>query len=375
YMQRHLRLRAEITRTVRRFLDEAGFIDVETPMLTRATPEGARDYLVPSRTQPGHFFALPQSPQLFKQLLMMAGMDRYYQIARCFRDEDLRADRQPEFTQIDIEASFVDEHDVMALNEAMIRDLFKTVLDVELPDPFPTMTHAEALRRFGSDKPDLRIDLELVDIADLVATADFKVFAGPANDAAGRVAMLRVPGGGALTRRQIDEYTEFVGRYGARGLAYIKVNEVAAGREGLASPILKFLPDSAVAGILQRSGAADGDLLFFGADKATVVNDALGALRVRLGHDLGRVAAGWQPLWVIDWPMFEYDAEEKRWQALHHPFTAPAVANTQALLNAPGEALSKAYDLVLNGTEIGGGSVRIHDPATQQAAFTVLGIG
>ncbi|MES1930673.1 aspartyl-tRNA ligase [Salinisphaera dokdonensis CL-ES53] len=373
-MQRHMQLRAQVTRAVRNALDELGFMDIETPILTRATPEGARDYLVPSRTQQGHFFALPQSPQLFKQLLMVAGMDRYYQIARCFRDEDLRADRQPEFTQIDIEASFVDSDDIMAINETMIRSLFADVLDVQLPDPFPRMTYEEAMRRFGSDKPDLRIDLELVDIADLVADADFKVFSGPANSAAGRVAVMRVPGGSSLTRKQIDGYTEFVGRYGAKGLAYVKVNDVAKGREGLASPILKFLSDEAVEGIMQRSGAADGDLLFFGADKATVVNDALGALRVRLGHDLERVEGDWAPLWVIDWPMFEYDADAKRWNALHHPFTAPAVDDPDALREDPEHALSQAYDMVLNGTEIGGGSVRIHTPEMQQAAFDVLGI-
>ena len=373
-MQRHMQLRAQVTRAVRNALDDLGFLDIETPILTRATPEGARDYLVPSRTQPGHFFALPQSPQLFKQLLMVSGMDRYYQIARCFRDEDLRADRQPEFTQIDIEASFVDADDIMSINETMIRALFADVLDVKLPDPFPRMTYEEAMRRFGSDKPDLRIDLELVDIADLVADADFKVFSGPANSATGRVAVMRVPNGASLTRKQIDGYTEFVGRYGAKGLAYVKVNDVAKGREGLASPILKFLSDEAVDGIIQRSGAADGDLLFFGADKASVVNDALGALRVRLGHDMDRVEGDWAPLWVVDWPMFEYDPEAKRWDALHHPFTAPAVDDPDALRDDPEHALSQAYDMVLNGTEIGGGSVRIHTPQMQQAAFDVLGI-
>lgn len=373
-MQRHMQLRAQVTRAVRNALDDLGFLDIETPILTRATPEGARDYLVPSRTQPGHFFALPQSPQLFKQLLMVSGMDRYYQIARCFRDEDLRADRQPEFTQIDIEASFVDADDIMSINETMIRSLFADVLDVKLPDPFPRMTYEEAMRRFGSDKPDLRIDLELVDIADLVADADFKVFSGPANSATGRVAVMRVPNGASLTRKQIDGYTEFVGRYGAKGLAYVKVNDVAKGREGLASPILKFLSDEAVDGIIQRSGAADGDLLFFGADKASVVNDALGALRVRLGHDMDRVEGDWAPLWVVDWPMFEYDPEAKRWDALHHPFTAPAVDDPDALRDDPEHALSQAYDMVLNGTEIGGGSVRIHTPQMQQAAFDVLGI-
>lgn len=373
-MQRHMQLRAQVTRTVRNALDDLGFLDIETPILTRATPEGARDYLVPSRTQQGHFFALPQSPQLFKQLLMISGMDRYYQIARCFRDEDLRADRQPEFTQIDIEASFVDADDIMAINETMIRTLFADVLDVTLADPFPRMSYAEAMRRFGSDKPDLRIDLELVDIADLVADADFKVFAGPASSEAGRVAVMRVPGGASLTRKQIDGYTEFVGRYGAKGLAYVKVNEVAKGRDGLASPILKFLSDEAIDGIMARSGAADGDLLFFGADNASVVNDALGALRVRLGHDLERIEGDWAPLWVIDWPMFEYDPNAKRWNALHHPFTAPAVNDPDALRDDPEQALSQAYDIVLNGTELGGGSVRIHTPEMQQAAFDVLGI-
>jgi len=373
-MQRHLRLRAEVTRAVRKALDGLGFVDIETPILTRATPEGARDYLVPSRTQPGHFFALPQSPQLFKQLLMVAGMDRYYQIARCFRDEDLRADRQPEFTQIDIEASFVDADDIMGINEAMIRTLFADVLDAELPDPFPRMSYAEAMRRFGSDKPDLRIDLELVDIADLVADAEFKVFSGPANSDTGRVAVVRVPDGATLTRKQIDGYTEFVSRYGAKGLAYVKITDVAKGRDGMASPILKFLSDDAIAGIVERTGVADGDLLFFGADSEKVVNDALGALRVRLGHDLGRVAEGWQPLWVVDWPMFEYDSETKRWYAAHHPFTAPAVDDPAALKAAPHEAMAKAYDMVLNGSEVGGGSVRIHTPDMQQAAFDVLGI-
>ncbi|AWN17896.1 Aspartyl-tRNA synthetase, Aspartyl-tRNA(Asn) synthetase [Salinisphaera sp. LB1] len=373
-MQRHMQLRAQVTRAVRHALDDLGFLDIETPILTRATPEGARDYLVPSRTQPGHFFALPQSPQLFKQLLMVAGMDRYYQIARCFRDEDLRADRQPEFTQIDIEASFVDADDIMGINEQMIRQLFDDVLGVKLPDPFPRMPYAEAMRRFGSDKPDLRIDLELVDIADLVADAEFKVFSGPANSDTGRVAVLRVPGGASLTRKQIDGYTDFVGRYGAKGLAYVKISDVAKGREGMSSPILKFLSDDAVAGIVERTGAADGDLLFFGADSTSVVNDALGALRVKLGHDLGRVQGDWAPLWVVDWPMFEYDEATKRWYAAHHPFTAPAVDDPEALKAAPHQAMAKAYDMVLNGSEIGGGSVRIHSPEMQQAAFDVLGI-
>jgi aspartyl-tRNA synthetase len=373
-MQHHMQLRARVTRAVRNALDELGFLDIETPMLTRATPEGARDYLVPSRTQPGHFFALPQSPQLFKQLLMIAGLDRYYQIARCFRDEDLRADRQPEFTQIDIEASFVDGNDIMAINETMIRALFAEVLDVALPEPFPRLTYAEAMRRFGSDKPDLRIDLELVDIADLVVDAEFKVFSGPAKSPNGRVAVLRVPGGAVLTRGQIDDYTDFVGHYGAKGLAYVKVNDAAAGRDGLISPILKFLSDAAIAGIVERSGAQDGDLLFFGADTAAVVNAALGALRVRLGHDLSRIEDTWRPLWVVDWPMFEYDSATGRWHALHHPFTAPAVDDPEALRRDPEHTLSQAYDMVINGTEIGGGSVRIHTPEMQQAAFDVLGI-
>ncbi len=375
HMQRNLRLRAEITRALRRYLDDAGFVDVETPVLTRATPEGARDYLVPSRTHQGEFFALPQSPQLFKQLLMMSGVDRYYQIARCFRDEDLRADRQPEFTQLDIETSFMDEEDIMAVIEPMVRHLFDEVLDVELPDPFPRMTYAEAMHRFGSDKPDLRNPLELVEIADLVEDVEFKVFSAPAADPDSRVAVLRVPGGADLTRKAIDDYTDFVKIYGAKGLAYIKVSDVARGREGLQSPILKFLPDAAIEGLLQRCEAADGDLLFFGADKKSVVNDALGALRLRVGRDMGLVSTGWRPLWVVDWPMFEWDAEERRWAALHHPFTAPSVDDAAALRAAPGEAASRAYDLVLNGTEVGGGSIRIHRTELQSAVFDILGIG
>ena len=373
-MYRRLALRSAITRELRRFLDDHGFIDIETPMLTKATPEGARDYLVPSRTHPGSFFALPQSPQLFKQLLMMSGVDRYYQIVRCFRDEDLRADRQPEFTQLDIETSFMDEDAIMALMEAMLRQVFARVLEVALPDPFPRMTHEEALRRYGTDKPDLRIPLELVDVADLVRDADFKVFAGPAADPAGRVAALRLPGGGSLTRKEIDDYTAFVGVYGARGLAYIKVNDVAAGREGLQSPILKFLPDAAVDGILQRTGAADGDLIFFGADKARVVNEALGALRVRLGHDRGLLEPGWRPLWVVDFPMFEWDEEGRRWVALHHPFTSPREEDLELLHTDPGRCRSRAYDLVLNGTEVGGGSMRIYRKDVQQEVFHQLGI-
>ena len=370
----NLLLRHAVTRAMRSYLDVNGFVDVETPMLTRATPEGARDYIVPSRTHPGKFFALPQSPQIFKQLLMMSGLDRYYQIVRCFRDEDLRADRQPEFTQLDVEMSFVDEAVVTGMMEGLIREVFKTVLDVDLPEPFPRMAYAEAMQRFGSDKPDLRIDLELVEIADLMGDVEFKVFAGPAADPEGRVAALCVPGGGELSRKEIDDYTAFVGRYGAKGLAYIKVNDTAAGREGLQSPILKFLPDTAVDGILERTGAADGDLIFFGADKARVVNDALGALRVKLGEDRGLVAEGWAPLWVVDFPMFEKDDKTGRWTALHHPFTAPAVDDAEALRTDPGGTLSRAYDMVLNGSEIGGGSIRIHDQDTQSAVFDLLSI-
>ena len=370
----NLLLRHKVTMAMREFLDGDGFVDVETPMLTRATPEGARDYVVPSRTHQGKFFALPQSPQIFKQLLMMSGLDRYYQIVRCFRDEDLRADRQPEFTQLDIEMSFVEEADVTGEMEGMVRHLFKAVLDVELPNPFPRMTYAEAMQRYGSDKPDLRIDLELVEVADLMESVDFKVFAGPAADPEGRVAALCVPQGNELTRKQIDDYTDYVGRFGAKGLAYIKVNDVDAGRDGLQSPILKFLPDDAVTGILERTGARTGDLIFFGADKATVVNDALGALRVKVGEDRGLVAEGWQPLWVVDFPMFERDPAGKRWVALHHPFTSPAVNDAEALRKDPGNALSRAYDMVLNGSEIGGGSIRIHDQDIQSVVFELLGI-
>ncbi len=373
-MLNNLRLRHKVTMAMRQFLDSDGFIDVETPMLTRATPEGARDYVVPSRTHPGKFFALPQSPQIFKQLLMMSGLDRYYQIVRCFRDEDLRADRQPEFTQLDIEMSFVDEAAVTAAMEGLIQHIFKEVLDVDLPSPFPRMSYADAMYRFGSDKPDLRIDLELVEVSDLLSAVEFKVFSGPAKDPEGRVAALCLPGGNDLTRKQIDGYTEFVARYGAKGLAYIKVNDVAAGREGLQSPILKFLPDDAVAGIVERTGAKTGDLIFFGADKARVVNDALGALRVKIAEDRGLVAEGWSPLWVVDFPMFEKDAANKRWTALHHPFTAPAVDDADALKADPGNALSRAYDLVLNGSEIGGGSIRIHDQSMQSAVFELLDI-
>jgi len=373
-MTARMLLRHRVTQTMRTFMDEHGFLDIETPILTRATPEGARDYIVPSRTQPGNFFALPQSPQLFKQLLMMSGLDRYYQIARCFRDEDLRADRQPEFTQLDVEMSFVEETDVMDLMEDMVRGLFSSAIGVELPARFPRMTWEEAMRRYGSDKPDLRIPLELVDVADLMDGVEFKVFAGPAADPEGRVAALRLPGGADLSRKEIDDYTAYVARYGARGLAYIKVNDVSAGREGLQSPILKFLPDDTVAGLVERLELASGDIVFFGADKRTVVCDALGALRVQLGLDRDLLQSEWSPLWVVEFPMFEWDAKEQRWQALHHPFTAPSVDDAEALRSAPGTAVSRAYDMVLNGTEIGGGSIRIHDSDIQSAVFDVLGI-
>jgi aspartyl-tRNA synthetase len=373
-MSERLRLRHRITRAMRGYLDAHGFVDIETPMLTKATPEGARDYLVPSRTHPGKFFALPQSPQIFKQLLMMAGFDRYYQIVRCFRDEDLRADRQPEFTQLDIETAFLSQGGIMHLIEGLVRHVFREVLDVSLADPFPRLTFAEAMQRFGSDKPDLRIPLELVDVADLVKNSDFKVFAGPANDPGGRVAALSVPAGGALSRKEIDDYTAFVGRYGAKGLAYVKVNERAKGREGLQSPIIKFLSDDAVRGILERTGARDNDLIFFGAGTAKVVNDSLGALRIKIGHDTGRVEPGWRPLWVTDFPMFEWDADEKRWAAMHHPFTSPQSDDPQALRANPGAALAKAYDIALNGLELGGGSVRIHLQSMQSTVFALLGI-
>ncbi|MGP8032820.1 MAG: aspartate--tRNA ligase [Steroidobacteraceae bacterium] len=373
-MSQRLRLRHRLTRSMRGYLDAHGFIDLETPMLTKATPEGARDYLVPSRTHPGKFFALPQSPQIFKQLLMIAGFDRYYQIVRCFRDEDLRADRQPEFTQLDIETSFLSQDEIMSLMEGLVRHFFREVLDTALPQPFARLSYAEALRRYGSDKPDLRIPLELSDVADLVRDCDFKVFAAPAKDTEGRVAALRVPGGGALARSVIDEYTAYVARYGAKGLAYIKVNERARGRDGLQSPIVKFLSDAALAGILERTAATDNDLIFFGADRAAVVNDALGALRVRIGHDMKLVEAGWRPLWVFDFPMFEWEREAKRWVAMHHPFTAPKDPDPAALRAAPGAALAKAYDMVLNGAEIGGGSVRIHRQEMQSTVFELLGI-
>ncbi len=374
-MQERLRQRGKITRTLRNYLDARGFLDIETPILTKSTPEGARDYLVPSRTHPGEFFALPQSPQLFKQLLMMSGMDRYYQIARCFRDEDLRADRQPEFTQLDIEVSFMDEDELMNLMEEMIRVLFREILGDELPNPLPRLTYAEAIRRFGSDRPDLRVPLELIDVADLMADVDFKVFAGPARDPEGRVVAMRLPKGGELSRKAIDDYGQFVGIHGAKGLAYIKVNDWAAqGREGLQSPILKFLPDAAVDGIMARTGAVDGDLVFFGADKANVVNEAIGALRVRLGQDLGLMAEGWHPVWVVDFPMFERETHTGRWTALHHPFTSPQEDQVNLLDEDPGACLSRAYDMVLNGTEIGGGSIRIHREEVQRRVLKLLGI-
>ena len=373
-MLNRLRIRSKITTLMRNFLDEHGFMDIETPMLTKATPEGARDYLVPSRTHDGSFFALPQSPQIFKQLLMMSGLDRYYQVVRCFRDEDLRADRQPEFTQLDIETSFIDENEIMGMMEEMLRHIFAQVLEIPLHDPFPRMTYTEAMQRFGSDKPDLRISLELVDVADVMADVDFKVFSGPAKDPKGRVAALRVPKGSELTRKQIDDYTNYVGIYGAKGLAYIKVNEWAKGRDGLQSPILKFLPDEAVNAIMERTGAEDGDLIFFGADKATIVNEALGALRVKLGHDLDIVEHGWKPLWVVDFPMFEWDEKANRYTALHHPFTSPSEEDIDKLESDPGNCMSRAYDMVLNGTEVGGGSMRIYRQQVQEKVFKALGI-
>jgi aspartyl-tRNA synthetase len=373
-MRERLLLRHRITRAMRQYLDDAGFVDIETPMLSKATPEGARDYLVPSRTHAGKFFALPQSPQIYKQLLMISGFDRYYQIVRCFRDEDLRADRQPEFTQLDIETSFLDQAEIQQLMEGLMHQLFSVVLGVELPSPMPRMSYEEAIRRYGSDKPDLRVPLELVDVADLVKGCDFKVFAGPAADPLGRVSALCVPQGGKLTRKEIDDYAAYVARYGAKGLAYVKVNELAKGREGLQSPILKFLSDAAISGIMQRVAAKDGDLIFFGADTAKVVSDALGALRLKVGQDLKMVAPGWRPLWVVDFPMFEWDADAKRWQAMHHPFTSPANLDYAALAASPGEAIAKAYDMVLNGSEIGGGSVRIHNQELQSVVFDLLGI-
>ena len=370
-MQDRLILRSKITTAVRNFLDAEGFLDIETPILTRATPEGARDYLVPSRTHPGQFFALPQSPQLFKQLLMVSGFDRYYQIAKCFRDEDLRADRQPEFTQIDIETSFLDEEQIMAITERMIRELFKAVLDVDLPE-FPHISYAEAMDRYGSDKPDLRIPLELVSVDDLMQQVDFKVFRGPADDPKGRVAALKVTGGASISRKEIDGYTKYVSIYGARGLAWIKVNDIDAGVEGLQSPILKFMPDEVVAQMMQRLDAANGDIIFFGADQERVVNEALGALRIKVAEDQGMIAEGWSPLWVVDFPMFEEDGSGQ-WTPLHHPFTAPS-CDAQELAANPGQALSRAYDMVLNGCELGGGSIRIHQRDMQESVFRILNI-
>ncbi len=373
-MFNRLALRSKATTYVRNFLDQQGFIDVETPILTKATPEGARDYLVPSRVHANDFYALPQSPQLFKQLLMMSGVDRYFQVARCFRDEDLRADRQPEFTQIDIEASFVDQQQIMDTTETMVRGLFDETLGVELPGPFPTMTYADAVNRFGTDRPDMRIPLELVEVGDLFTQVDFKVFSGPANDDGSRIAALRLPGGvDRLTRREIDGYTEFVKRFGAKGLAYIKLNPAADGGVELQSPILKFLPDDVVAAVLERTGAEAGDLLFFGADIKKVVNDSLSHLRERMAADLDLYEREWAPLWIVDFPMFEWNAGESRWDPLHHPFTAPV--GDLAALDNPGECLSQAYDMVINGHEVGGGSIRIHESPMQAAVFELLGIG
>ncbi len=372
-MQRIVRLRAAVTRSIRNYLDSRDFLDIETPILTRATPEGARDYLVPSRVHPGEFFALPQSPQLFKQLLMMSGMDRYYQIARCFRDEDLRADRQPEFTQLDMEFAFADETLIQGTVESMIREVFSKLVGAEL-GAFPRLSYAEAMRRYGSDKPDLRIDLELVDVAEALKSVEFKVFSGPANDPGGRVCALRLPGGASLTRKQIDELTPYVARYGAKGLAWIRVDDLAKGREGMTSPIVKFLDDDALSGVLSLTGAQTGDVLFFGAGPYGTVSEYMGQLRLKLGRDTGRVKAGWAPLWVVDFPMFEHDAQSGRYVALHHPFTAPSIDDVEQLRANPVAALSRGYDMVLNGNEIGGGSVRIHRPDMQSAVFDLLGI-
>lgn len=366
-MLNKMKTRAAIIRYIRRYMDDAGFMDIETPILTKATPEGARDYLVPSRTKPGNFFALPQSPQVFKQLLMMAGMDRYYQIVRCFRDEDLRADRQPEFTQLDVETSFLGEEDIQRIMEKMMRGLFKEILNVDLPDPFPRMSYAEAMTRFGSDKPDLRIPLELIDINDLMKNVEFKVFSGPANDPHGRVAALHVPGGAELSRKEIDDYTHYVGMFGAKGLAYIKFNA-----DGLQSPILKFIPEEVVKTIIERTQAKVGDIIFFGADKTQIVNDALGALRVKVGHDRGLVEKNWRALWVVDFPMFEKG--EGRLSACHHPFTAPKIKDISELSHEPEKILARAYDMVINGTEIGGGSIRINSSEMQMAVFRTLNI-
>lgn len=375
-MFKRLAFRAKVTQVMRKFLDSRGFIDVETPILTKATPEGARDYLVPSRTNPGEFFALPQSPQIFKQLLMMSGLERYYQITRCFRDEDLRADRQPEFTQLDMELSFVDENNVMDIMEELIRTIFAELLAVQLPDPFPRMSYQEAVHRFGNDRPDLRNPLQLIEVADLLTGVEFKVFAEPAADKHSRVAALRVPdGGNKLSRKEIDNYTSYVFNYGAKGLAYIKVNDLAKGRDGLQSPILKFLPDDVINKLMVRTQAANGDIVFFGAAKAQIVNHSLGALRNKIGEDLQLLAPGWRPLWVYDFPMFAWDEVEKRWFSQHHPFTTPKVTSVEEFKQQPlGECISRAYDMVLNGIEIGGGSIRIHKPEMQRAVFSTLGI-
>jgi aspartyl-tRNA synthetase len=373
-MQRNLRLRHRASTAARRFLDAHGFVEIETPVLYKSTPEGAREFLVPSRLYDGHFYALPQSPQLFKQMLMIAGFDRYYQIVKCFRDEDLRADRQPEFTQIDIETSFMDESAIRALMESMVRAVFREAIGVELPDPFPVLSYDDAMRDYGSDKPDLRVPLRLTELTDVMQDVDFKVFSGPANSAGGRVAALRVPGGGALTRGEIDAYTEYVRTLGAKGLAYVKVNDRAAGAEGLQSPIVKNLHAGALGAILERSGAENGDLLFFGADRASVVNEALGALRQRVGHERGLTQSGWRPLWVVDFPMFEFDEDSKTWKARHHPFTSPKEGHEAFIESAPERATAKAYDVVLNGWEIGGGSVRIHRGEVQQQVFRALKI-
>jgi aspartyl-tRNA synthetase len=379
-MQKNLRLRYNVAIETRKYLDQAGFIDIETPMLTKSTPEGARDYLVPSRVHDGQFFALPQSPQLFKQLLMVAGFDRYYQITKCFRDEDLRADRQPEFTQIDCETAFLDEYEIRDLFENMIRHIFKTVMNVELANPFPVMPYSETMARFGSDKPDLRVKLEFTELTDVMKDVDFKVFSGPANQENGRVVGLRVPGGSVISRSDIDDYTQFVSIYGAKGLAWIKVNEIAKGRDGLQSPIVKNLHDAAIAEILKRTEAKDGDIIFFGADKAKVVNDAIGALRLKIGHSAwakenGLMEQTWQPMWVVDFPMFDYDDDAARWVACHHPFTSPKDEHLKYLETDPGKCLAKAYDMVLNGWEIGGGSVRIHKESVQSQVFRALNIG
>ena len=373
-MLHNLRLRHRVTQALREFLDKNGFVDIETPMLTRATPEGARDYVVPSRTHQGKFFALPQSPQIFKQLLMMSGFDRYYQIVRCFRDEDLRADRQPEFTQLDIEMSFVDQQSVMNKMQDLIRYVFDRVMNISLPEVFPVMSYSEAMRRFGSDKPDLRIPMELVDLSDIMKEVEFKVFSGPAKDKDGRVAALAVPGGSSLSRKEIDDYTSFVARYGAKGLAYIKIEDISKKKDGMQSPILKFLPDEVIDELVNRVDINDGDIIFFGADKENIVNDALGALRVRIGKDLNLLEEGWQPLWVTDFPMFEKDKNSNNWTSLHHPFTAPSIDDAEELENNPGKVLSKAYDMVLNGSEIGGGSIRIHNKKMQAKVFQLLNI-